>query len=137
MNDVERQLREIATGRGCGITSSVGSLEPQPELSKTGKQHPPKQHRTILVGGCEKLRAIFGQEPGVKEWWEPRKSGISGKGEFQLEHGRVDFPEEYKGQNFYFESEKLWHTWSRPNIDGDWERVPCVVQEAKDGGLGL
>ena len=53
----------------------------------------PKNQRTVLVVGgfaynterdviCEKLREIFGQEPGVKDWWTPGKVGSVGKVSF-------------------------------------------------------
>ena len=52
-----------------------------------------KNQRTMLVVGgfpydterdviCEKLREIFGRQPGVKEWWARGKVGSVGKVNF-------------------------------------------------------
>ena len=97
MSDFEKQLRDIKAGRstGSGAASSAASSEPHPELARGfGTMHPPKNRRTVLVVGgfflpttqrdviCEKLREIFGQEPGVKDWWTPGKVGSVGKANF-------------------------------------------------------
>ena len=93
MNDMERELKDIAAGRrsGTSIASSVGSSEHHPESARTGQlQHLLKHQRTALVVSgfsydtereqiCATLRDIFGQEPGVKERWAPWKMGSIGK----------------------------------------------------------
>ena len=58
MSDFERQLKDVTAGRstGSGAASSPASSEPHPD---------PATERDVI---CEKLREIFGQELGVKDW---------------------------------------------------------------------
>ena len=57
---------------------------------------------------CEKLREIFGQEPGVEGWWTP------GKVNFHTNGHAWTFLRKYKGRKFSHGSNQLWHTWDRP-----------------------
>ena len=63
---------------------------------------------------CEKLREIFGQEAGVKDWWTPGKFGSVGKVNFHTNDHAWTFLRKYKGRQFSHGSKQLWHTWDPP-----------------------
>ena len=125
-SEFEGQLKDITAGRsaGSGAASSAASPEAHPEPARTnGTVQPPKNQRTVLVVGgfandterdviCEKLREIFGQKPGVKDWWTLGKVGSVGKVSF---HHAWTFLRNYKGRKFCNGTKQLWHTWDRPN----------------------
>ena len=87
MNDVERQLKEIAVGRGSGTASSVRSSEPHTEPARTGAQHPPKQHRSVLVVGgflhdTERpgsQRMVGSEKSGIHTWDRPNEEVLLSK----------------------------------------------------------
>ena len=110
MNDGVRQLREIATGRECWHVSA------QPEPARTGLT-------SYHVGG-EYLRAIIGQELGVKDWWAPEKAGSVGKLKDNSNMNAGAFPRKYKGQRFFNGSKQLWHTWDRPKEEVLFSTLP-------------
>ena len=111
MSQFERQLKEITAGSstGSGAASSAASSEHHPEPARgSGTVHPPKNQRTVLVvggfaydteKGCD-LREIFGQEPGVKDWWTPGKVGSVGKVNFHTNDHIWTFLRKYKGKKF-------------------------------------
>ena len=128
MSDFERQLKDTTAGRstGSGAASSAASSEPQPEPAiGFGTMHPPKHQRTVLVVGgfpcdserdvtCEKLREIFGQEPGVKGRWTPGKVGSVGKVNFHTNDHAWTFLRKCNCRKVSHGSKQLWHTWDRP-----------------------
>ena len=74
--------------------------------------HPLQNQRTVLVVGgfphdterdviCEKLREMFGQELGVKDWWTPEKVGSVGKVNFHTNDHAWTFPQEVQGQDVF------------------------------------
>ena len=63
---------------------------------------------------CEKLREIFEQETGVKEWWAPGNVGSVGKVVFQTNDALWKFLRRRKGMKFNHGTKQLWHTWDRP-----------------------
>ena len=127
MSEVERQLRDITAGKslGSGTASSAGSSETHPEPARaSGAYHPPKHQRTVLVVGgfsddterdvtCKRLREIFGQKPGVKDWWIPGKVGSVGKVNYHTTFDACKFLKKYKGTNFTHGTKQLCHTWDR------------------------
>ena len=128
MSDVERQLRETTAGScpGSGAASSAAASEPRTEPARgSGAHRPLNINKTLLVVGgftcdserevtCEKLRVIFGQEPGVSVWWTPGKVGSVGKVNFHTNDHAWTFLRKYKGRKFSHGSKQLWHAWDRP-----------------------
>ena len=107
---------------------------------------------------CEKLREIFGQEPGVKDWWTPGKVGSVGKVSFHTNDHRSSptdqsscgtpgiarkrkssCPRGLTGDQspaYSGGGERLLDEWS---TDGHRWRLgagPCVVQKTEDGWSG-
>ena len=62
---------------------------------------------------CERLREIFEHEPGVREWWTPRKVGSVGKVNFHRNDHAWTFLRKCRGAKFAHGSKQLWHTWDR------------------------
>ena len=71
----------------------------------------PKHERTVLVMGefpydserdviCDRLREIFGQEFGVKEWFATGRVGSVGKVNFHTNAAAWIFFRKYKGKMF-------------------------------------
>ena len=118
MTDVERQQRDRSwQGFWYSLSLESGISRTPSCARRTGAQRPPKHHRTVLVAGgfpddtekeliYEKLRVIFWQELGVKEWWAPG-SWLGWKSDLQLEHERVAFLRINKGQMFFYGSKQL------------------------------
>ena len=130
-SECERQLKDTTAGRstGSGAASSAASSETHPELARGLAPCIPKNQSTVpLVGGfahdterdviCDKLREIFGQEQGVKDWWTPGKVGSVGKVSFHTNDHAWTFLREYKGRKFSHGSKQLRHTWDRPKEEG-------------------
>ena len=91
MNEMERQLIDLAAerGSGSGIASSVNSSELHPEQARTGQlQHPLKHQRTVLV------RDIFWTRTRGQRMVGTQESGVNRQSTLCLERGRLGFLEE-------------------------------------------
>ena len=99
---MERQLREIASAWGSGTASSV---DWNPILSQPEQEHSTRRNKYHLGGGRVSIR--HRQKPDLQKAPRDLQSGtgskgmvgastrwIRGKGEPQLEHGRLGFPED-------------------------------------------
>ena len=60
------------------------------------------------------LREIFGQEPGVKDWWNLGKVGSVGKVSFHTSDHVWTFLRRYKGRKFCHGTKQLWRTLDHP-----------------------
>ena len=119
MMEVEREITEQKAGNraGTGAASSPASFDVLVEsMARSGTMSaalfPPKHERTVSVMEgflygterdviCDRLREIFGQEFGVKEWFATGRVGSAGKVNFHTNATAWIFFRKYKGKMFY------------------------------------